>query len=289
MAELGKIGKKIIDIVKDVNCHNCTSPCEKYGDKCKYGYPKLPLKHTLVIDKNEKNKDNDKEEETKNYHKVLSDVEDLLNDKDKIKLIISKYDKGKSQDEYDTNRAKRIDLLLEMAGNISYEDYVKALKKTRKHGSTILLKRDVDEIRVNNYNPEWAICWDANHDIQIAPDFFAVITYITDYWAKPDEGITQYLREAATMFKSEPDQRKRCQQMANTFLTHRQMGEVEAYYKIFPNLNLKYSDIQCCHSAPNLPRNRRIPGKKSVQIWVKTQVNYLNNPGKQPCSDFFIR
>ena len=73
-------------------------------------------------------------------------------------------------------------------------------------------------------------------------DFFAVITYITDYWAKPDEGITQYLREAAAMLKSEPDQRKKCIQMANIFLTHRQMGEVEAYYKIFPSLTLKYSD-----------------------------------------------
>ena len=31
--------------------------------------------------------------------------------------------------------------------------------------------------------------------------------------------------------------------MANTFLTHRQMGECEAYYKILPNLNLKYSNI----------------------------------------------
>ena len=31
--------------------------------------------------------------------------------------------------------------------------------------------------------------------------------------------------------------------MANTFLTHRQMGEVEAYYKILPNLNLKYSSV----------------------------------------------
>ena len=45
------------------------------------------------------------------------------------------------------------------------------------------------------------------------------------------------------MLKSEPDQLKRCQQMANTFLTHRQMGESEAYYKIFPNLTLKYSSI----------------------------------------------
>ena len=30
-----------------------------------------------------------------------------------------------------------------MAGNISYEDYVMALKITHKHGSTVLLKRDV--------------------------------------------------------------------------------------------------------------------------------------------------
>ena len=103
-----------------------------------------------------------------------------------------------------------------MAGNISYENYVMAIKKTRKHGSTVLLKRDIDETRVNNYNPEWVIPWDANHDIQPVLDFFAVITYVTDYWAKPDEGITQYLREAAAILESEPDQRKRCQQMASS-------------------------------------------------------------------------
>ena len=31
--------------------------------------------------------------------------------------------------------------------------------------------------------------------------------------------------------------------MANTFLTNRQMGESEAYYKILPNLTLKYSSV----------------------------------------------
>ena len=60
-------------------------------------------------------------------------------------------------------------------------------------------------------------------------DYFAVITYVTDYWDKPDKGIMPYLREAAENLKSEPDQQKRCQQMANTFLTYRQMGEEEAY------------------------------------------------------------
>ena len=31
--------------------------------------------------------------------------------------------------------------------------------------------------------------------------------------------------------------------MANTFITNRQMGEAEAYYKILPNLTLKYSSL----------------------------------------------
>ena len=111
------------------------------------------------------------------------------------------------------------------------------------NGYKIVHKRDIDEIYVNNYNPEWAEVWDANHDLQPTLDYFAAITYITDYWAKPDEGITEHLREAANLLKSEPDQQRRCQQMANTFMTHRQMSEAEAYYKIFPNLILKYSNI----------------------------------------------
>ena len=48
-----QIGKRIIEIVKAVNCHHCTGPCDRFGDKCKYGFPKYPLKKTLVVDKNE--------------------------------------------------------------------------------------------------------------------------------------------------------------------------------------------------------------------------------------------
>ena len=125
--------------------------------------------------------------------------------------------------------------MLELAGDIKYEDYIMAIKKTRKRGSTVLLERDLNEIYINNYNPEWTLAWNANLDIQPVFDYFAVITYVTDYWAKPDEGLTALLREAAQSLKSETDQQKRCQQLANTFLSHRQMGEAEAYYKILPD------------------------------------------------------
>ena len=30
-----ELAKKLVEIIKSVNCHNCTRPCDKYGDKCK--------------------------------------------------------------------------------------------------------------------------------------------------------------------------------------------------------------------------------------------------------------
>ena len=122
---------------------------------------------------------------------------------------------------------------------------------------------------VNNYNPEWALSWNANHDIQPVLDYFAVITYVTDYWAKVDEGVTQQLKEAAANLKSETNQKRRCQEMANTFLTHRQMGECEAYYKILPNLNLKYSTID----AIFIPSDRKEMRSKFLRKLTEDDEN----------------
>ena len=158
-----------------MNCHHCTGPCEKYGDKCKYGFPRYPLKETLVIDRHEFDDLSEKElknkaSHTAKYRKILSDIEEVLGDDDTIEEIMRKYEKGATEEEYSRNKAKRIDLLLERAGNIDYDDYIMARKTARKYGSTVLLKRDLDEIYVNNYNPEWAEAWNANHDIQPALD-----------------------------------------------------------------------------------------------------------------------
>ena len=43
--------------------------------------------------------------------KILSDVEDILKDEDKVKEIMDTYEKGATEEEYDTNRSKRIDIL----------------------------------------------------------------------------------------------------------------------------------------------------------------------------------
>ena len=100
-----------------MNCHHCKGPGSKYFDKCKYGFPRYPLKKTLVVDKNEfarkenvENVENLKEGKS-NYKQILSDVEEILKDDEFVKIIMEKYDKGNTKEEYEENRGKRIDLL----------------------------------------------------------------------------------------------------------------------------------------------------------------------------------
>ena len=86
------------------------------------------LKETLVIDRHEFSDEpkgkviENNEERSKNYTKILSDIEEILGDDERIKEIMGKSEKGKTEEEYADNRAKRIDLMLKMAGDISYED-----------------------------------------------------------------------------------------------------------------------------------------------------------------------
>ena len=124
----------------------------------------------------------------------------------------------------------------------SIEEYEAALSVNAK-GYTIHYKRDVDEIMVNTYNPEWICAWNGNMDFQLCLDYFAVITYISDYYCKDDSGTMKMLQEA---LKESMHEDLRCQlrRLVSVFLTHRQMGESEAYYRIFPSMHMKESNVK---------------------------------------------
>ena len=51
-------------------------------------------------------------------------------------------------------------------------------------GFSMVLKRDVDEIYVNKFNPEWLGVWSANLDFSPVFDFYGIITYVADYYMK---------------------------------------------------------------------------------------------------------
>ena len=100
--------RKIVEVIQEVNCHNCTSPCKKFGEKCKYGFPRYPLKETLVIDKKESTTSssnmNDKTNENDELIMILRNVEELLKDPETVEMIMNQYEKGITLKEYQESR-----------------------------------------------------------------------------------------------------------------------------------------------------------------------------------------
>ena len=169
-----------------------------------------------VSGENEKEK-NDK---LKHYEKTLKKVGDVLNDIDIVNEIIASIGTSEQESlkEYKENGKKRLLALLEIAG-VSLDEYEKALTST-KRGYKVVQQRDLTEIYINPYNIEWMRAWNANMDIQICLDYHAVITYITDYYAKADSGLMDLINSVLTQEASE-DTKERMKTVANTFMTHR--------------------------------------------------------------------
>ena len=104
----------------------------------------------------------ERDEKSKKHKQVLESVQQILEDKVKLDEIMQSYNKEEeSISEYRFNRKERILKVLELA-KVNPEEYVQALKESTRKGVNIILARDIDELNVNNYNPEWLLAWDGS-------------------------------------------------------------------------------------------------------------------------------
>ena len=71
--------------------------------------------------------------------------------------------------------------------DVQTKQYHNFLSVTVK-GSMMIYKRDIQDVYTNNYNPEMLKAWDANMDIQLVHDPYAVTTYVVGYATKDEEG-----------------------------------------------------------------------------------------------------
>ena len=125
--------------------------------------------------------------------KVLDQVKNILEDIE----IRKKDDKFFAQHLLEKITIDSILLHAKIAKDLktSRQLYYEALGVSKK-GKLIVLKRTVQEMWVNNYNPEWLLAWNGNMDIQLCLDFFAICTYITDYYTKDETGTLTHLIKA---------------------------------------------------------------------------------------------
>ena len=125
---------------------------------------------------------------------------------------------------------------------------------------------------VNNYNSEWIRAWNGNLDLQITLDHFAIVTYICDYMMKDDSGTMEFIRRA--LKDSENEQMKeKLKIVKNQFQTHRQIGEAEAVYRIFPSMHLASSNIATLFVHTGFRKNR----SKMLREITQQQANDRNS------------
>lgn len=173
----------------------------------------------------------------------------------------------------------------------SYEEYEKALKTT-KRGKVLFLKRRIKERWVNNYNPEMIYAWNANMDIQLAFDPYAVVTYIVSYMNKDENQMSKFMMEALRA-DTKQNAREKLKTLKMAYLTHRQVGIAEATYRLIPGMYLKKSDVQCIFVMSGFPKNRskfwsKIADDKNEELILEEgdsdneTENNVNEKQKQP-------
>ena len=166
---------------------------------------------------------------------------------DDLNIIHEQLNKSKESFNVKNIERRRLEKLLAVAGVEGYNDktalqvYEDALGIS-SYGYKVVHRRDIDECYVNNYNAEWIISWNSNMDLQLSLCYHSVITYVSDYFSKDDSGTMPHILEALKRLGNESLQSSMAI-VANMFLTHRQIGESEAFYKILPHLQMKHSNI----------------------------------------------
>ena len=268
---------KIVKSAKEVNTHHHTKTCKKKVQVgCRFKMPRLPSLFCIIAQVllQEDMEDDDYTNLQKGIYyvkKMVKDELDLLIEKevdlstvDLDKLLLQSLPNISCDNDTITVKGTVTEYKFDVG---IVNNFFKIYTKTKvtaissqeflrlaiyhyclsicDYGTNVILERTVQEVFVNNYNPVWMDCWDGNMDITPCTDYFAVITYMTDYIVKPETKTTDILKAVHKDKKKEKSSHRDIMYaLVNAYLQSRELGECEGYYKLDPNLHFKESNIK---------------------------------------------
>ncbi|XP_006822000.1 uncharacterized protein LOC102807333, partial [Saccoglossus kowalevskii] len=233
------------EIVNKVQKHSTrhSKSCKKKGTNCRFNFPRPPCTRSFIC-----RPDSETDElQLKNVLEEDSDVTDdedsdmgihkLSMTKESAKKILGNVWKALSdnQKEYES-----VDSLFSDIG-ISQEIFEKANRLLTKKTS-VVLKRQPNDVWVNQYNADLIRCWDANMDIQFVVDAYSCVVYIVSYISKAEREMGLLLDHAQKEATNEGnvDAKKALKQLGTVYLQNREVSAQEAVYRVC-NLKLKQS------------------------------------------------
>ena len=158
-------------------------------------------------------------------------------------------------DKLDNDSEISIDTLLERA-SIAEESYMEAIKwfKTKNGQPAVILKREVSEIFINNYNSVLMQAWEANLDVQLVTSVLTCVFYVASYVSKPEKTLGDLLK-AVSKSGQHLGAKASMRSVAKKFLSHREVCAQEAVYRLL-SLPLTQGSRQVLFIPTDLPENR---------------------------------
>ena len=139
--------------------------------------------------------------------------------------------------------------------NVTEQNYYLAIQSSL-NSPTIFLRRNPNELRVNNYNSACLKAWRANMDIQFVLDVYACAAYIVSYISKSQKGMSQLLRRACDEARAGNSSiKQQVRDIGNQFLNSVEISAQEAVYIVL-QLPMRKSSRQVIFINTTPPEER---------------------------------
>ncbi|XP_071963919.1 uncharacterized protein [Antedon mediterranea] len=270
------VDSEMNEIVTSVQIHSKrhSKSCKKKGTNCRFNFPRQPSEKTFVmrptiVDKNNDDDNNDNDNANKQAQELLTSVKNALT----------------NEETYQS--AKELFQSLNITQG-AYEDANNCITNEEK----IVLKRNPQDVWVNQYNPSLLRAWNANMDIQYITSVYACVTYVIGYMSKSEREMGLLLSHAASEVKEgNENARQSLSKLGHVYMNNREVSAQESVYRVC-GLRLKECSrkVEFIPVGPNpvrmsLPlsnvkyiRNERKRAKKErIQVTKKTRIHPKKN------------
>ncbi|XP_002733238.1 uncharacterized protein LOC100378309, partial [Saccoglossus kowalevskii] len=297
--------EELFDIVNSVQKHSMrhSKTCRKQGTTCRFNFPRPPSEKTFIsrIDESESNDDHESENiENDVVQPEYTDDDDdevegnnhqgsvgKLMTNDAAKAILTKIWNELSNTDNNFTTVDSLFTSIALSQELFERAYSTLTKKT-----SIVLKRQPNDVWVNQYNKDLLRCWNANMDIQFVVDAYSCIVYIISYISKAEKEMGLLLDHAQREASEEGnvDAKLAMKKLGGVYLNNRELGAQEAVYRVC-NLKLKEGSrkVQFIPTGENpvkmsLPleilQNKCKTGNlNNEDIWMTSMVDrYRNRP-----------
>ncbi|XP_065109326.2 uncharacterized protein [Paramisgurnus dabryanus] len=271
---------ELFETVNSVQKHSTkhSKTCRKKNTVCRFNFPRPPSSRTFIT-------------------RASNADESKGNDEDETASAIINKVKTALNSEVNFDSVDAFFLFLGIDQTVFEKAYNKCSKK-----KSIVLKRNIKDIWVNQYNRDLLRAWQGNMDIQYVTDAFSVVVYIISYITKAEQEMGLLLQRAQNeAMNGNLEAKASLKQLGSIYLHSRELSSQEAVYRL-TGMHLKECSrkVQFIPIGPNpvkmsLPLHllqNKVEKEQSddeSSYWMTSVVDrYKNRPHIEPMKNLCL-